>query len=180
MYVVYSTVREGPRDRLGEWERANLVVRTALNFYIIFPFFWHLFLSNGEYIYLRLYVIQLRMLHDYALLFIRKDFKIFTRRRQPVIMSCVNRIYVRIRLCVAPYSRNHALSPRACETPEQRVRLYQCRLRDRARAYFTRCLAVISMRNLASERTLVWHSLRSSIPEAVYTPFPIFEGSSCK
>ena len=38
MYVVYSTVREGPRDRLGEWERANLVVRTALNLYN-FPFF---------------------------------------------------------------------------------------------------------------------------------------------
>ena len=58
--------------------------------------------------YLRPYVIQLRMLHDYARLFIRKDFKIFTRRRQPVIMSCVNIIYVRIRLCVAPYSGNHA------------------------------------------------------------------------
>ena len=46
---------------------------------------------------------------------------------------------------------------RARETPEQREpRLYQRRLRDRERAYFTRCLAVISMRNLASERTLVY------------------------
>ena len=46
---------------------------------------------------------------------------------------------------------------RARETPEQReARLYQRRLRDRERGYYTRCLAVISMRNLASERTLVY------------------------
>ena len=46
---------------------------------------------------------------------------------------------------------------RARETPQQReARLYQRRLRDREFQIFTRCLAVVSIRNLASERTLVY------------------------
>ena len=46
---------------------------------------------------------------------------------------------------------------RARETPEQReARLYQRRLCDKDFKFFTRCLAVISIRNLASERTLVY------------------------
>ena len=53
-------LRMRERIIIGERERANLVVRTARIFYI----------------YLRPYVVQLRMLQDYALLFIRKDFKI--------------------------------------------------------------------------------------------------------
>ena len=44
---------------IGERERANLAVQTARIFY-----------------YLSTYVVQLRVLQDYALLFIRKDFKI--------------------------------------------------------------------------------------------------------
>ena len=54
--------------------------------------------------------------------------------------------------------RERALCP-CRETPERgEARLYQRRLRDREHAFFviTRCLAVISMGNLASERTLVY------------------------
>ena len=91
----------------------------------------------------------------------------------PVIMS-----HVRIRVCIhvpirsvcnslaiMDHSREDALCRRrrergkesARETPEQReARLYQRRLRDRERGYCIRCLAVISMQNLASERTRVY------------------------
>ena len=114
---------------IGERERANPVVRIGAEF--------------SSYIYLRPYVVQLRMLQDYTLLFIRKDFK---------ISQCLSQCHhVRIRVCVlALYSRNMDQSREdtlrrrrenerehcARETPQQReAHLYQRRLRDRERAY---------------------------------------------
>ena len=153
-HCLLQTTTNSPRQYIiGERERANLVVRTARIFYI----------------YLRPYVVRLCMLQDCALLFIRKDFKIFTCL--PVIMSC---IYECAYMClygvcvtlsqswIIPEKMPFVVvkerrKERARETPEQReARLYQHRLRDRERGYYTRCLAVISMRNLASERTLVY------------------------
>ena len=51
------------------------------------------------------------MLQDYAFLFIRKDFKIFTCCLLPPCHNIMC-IHVRMRVCVAPYSRNRSwISP---------------------------------------------------------------------
>ena len=56
------------------------------------------------YIYLRPYVVQLRMLKNYALLFIRKNFNIFTCC--PVIMSCRQCRIVYARVCSSVLSHS--------------------------------------------------------------------------
>ena len=128
---------------------------------------------RGIFLIIRPYVVQLRMLLDYALLFIRKDFYIFTCcLPDSGIATCVCSSVVS-QSWISPGKMSFVVEERGKEnvvpvrllSRERFVRIgVACVIGNVLIFIFTRCLAVISMRNLASERTLVyirWDLLRS-------------------